>query len=222
MNDFFLRGVEITKDYGLLPILKGVSLDIKRGEALCIVGSSGAGKSTLLHILGTLDRPSSGSVFLRGEAINNLDDAALAKIRNQDIGFVFQFHHLMKELSAAENVALPLMIAGESKKDSMSKALEWLNRVGLSHRSEHFPQQLSGGELQRVAIARALVRSPSVLMADEPTGNLDSANALAIQELFFDLQQQWGLTLIVVTHDEQFAKRFPRILRMSDGRWSSI
>lgn len=222
MSEFFLRGIDITKDYGSLPILKGVSIDIHRGEALCIVGSSGAGKSTLLHILGTLDRPTSGSVTLRGEAVESLDDAALAKIRNQDIGFVFQFHHLMKELTAVENVALPLMIAGESRSMALVKAMEWLNRVGLSHRSEHFPQQLSGGELQRVAIARALVRSPSVLMADEPTGNLDSANALAIQQLFFDLQQQWGLTLIVVTHDEQFAKRFPRILRMSDGHWTQI
>lgn len=222
MSDFFLRGLEITKDYGTLPILKGVSLDVFRGEALCIVGSSGAGKSTLLHILGTLDRPSSGSVWINGESIQSLDDAALANIRSREIGFVFQFHHLMKEFTALENVAMPLLIAGEAKNTAHQKALEWLSRVGMSHRSEHFPQQLSGGELQRVAIARALVHSPSILMADEPTGNLDSANALAIQELFFNLHKQWGLTLIVVTHDEQFAKRFPRILRMSDGHWAQI
>lgn len=219
MNESFLVADSIEKQYGQLPILRGVSLSVYKGEALCIVGSSGAGKSTLLHILGTLDRPSSGRVVLNGIEIQNLDDAALAKIRNKEIGFVFQFHHLMKELTAVENVALPLLIAGESKDQATLTAMEWLNRVGLGHRCEHFPQQLSGGELQRVAIARALVHSPSILMADEPTGNLDSANATAIQELFFELQRQWGLTLVVVTHDEQFAKRFTRILRMTDGQW---
>jgi lipoprotein-releasing system ATP-binding protein len=205
-----------------LEILKNINFQIVSGEAVSIVGSSGAGKSTLLHILGTLDRPTSGEVFFEGENISLFDDEQLSKFRNKTLGFVFQFHHLLKEFSALENVSMPMRISGESKAASLEHAYELLNTMGLADRADHYPSQLSGGELQRVAIARALVCKPRVLLADEPTGNLDSSNGEKIKELFFELKEKFGLTLIVVTHDAQFASKFSRSLRMQDGQWIGV
>jgi lipoprotein-releasing system ATP-binding protein len=204
---------------GRLEILKGVDLDVRAGEALCIVGSSGAGKSTLLHILGSLDQPTLGKVFFRGVDLTRQSDQALAEFRNQSMGFVFQFHHLMSEFSAIENVMMPCRIGGLDVSTSRTRARELLELLGLGDRLEHFPSELSGGEQQRVAIARALVCKPAVLFADEPTGNLDTANALRIQDLFFELKAKLNLTLVVVTHDAAFAQKFPRVLRMRDGQW---
>ncbi|MEY4617150.1 MAG: hypothetical protein RJB66_2110 [Pseudomonadota bacterium] len=204
---------------GQLHILKGVDLEIRRSEALCIVGASGAGKSTLLHILGALDAPDAGEVQFRSNNIFKLGDEALARYRNKSLGFVFQFHHLLAEFSALENVLLPARLGGLSHEAAKQKADILLNKMGLSHRLHHFPSQLSGGEAQRVAIARALVNDPEILFADEPTGNLDSKNGLMIQDLFFELAEQMKVTLVVVTHDSKFAERFPRVLRMQDGRW---
>lgn len=204
-----------------LDVLKGVDLEIREGEAVCIVGSSGAGKSTLLHILGTLDRPSLGKVFFEGMDLTRKSSAELASFRGQTMGFVFQFHHLLPEFTALENVLLPCRIAGDPMKASLDKASSLLDRFGLKDRKDHYPSQLSGGEQQRVAIARALIRSPRVLFADEPTGNLDSANAKIIQDLFFELKEERKLTLVVVTHDNNFAARFPRRLELKDGMWVS-
>jgi lipoprotein-releasing system ATP-binding protein len=225
MNDLLLSAQKLRKTYsqggGELSILQGVDLKVYQGDSLCIVGSSGAGKSTLLHILGTLDRPDSGELLYRDKNLNALVDKDLADFRNSTMGFVFQFHHLFSELTALENVMLPLRIAGVRKKEASATALQWLEQLGLGARSSHFPAQLSGGELQRVAIARALVRQPKILFADEPTGNLDSQNSLVIQNLFFELKERLGLTLVVVTHDPQFARRFARVLRLKDGLWAS-
>lgn len=203
-----------------LPVLKGLSFEIKQGEAVCLLGSSGAGKSTLLQILGTLDRPTSGEVLYRGQNLFELDDESLAEFRNQKMGFVFQFHHLIQELTALENVMLPALIANEDKLQCREKAMSWLKFMGLEERHSHYPHQLSGGELQRVAIARALIKNPEVLFADEPTGNLDSENSRKIQELFFELRNKLGLTLIIVTHDLQFANLFTRVFKVKDGRFA--
>lgn len=211
-----------TKGAAHLDVLKGVNLQIHDGEALCIVGSSGAGKSTLLHILGTLDRPTLGKVLFEGVDLTRKSSAALAQFRSQTMGFVFQFHHLLPEMTALENVLLPCRIAGENHRDSLANANKLLAQFGLESRKDHYPSQLSGGEQQRVAIARALVRSPKILLADEPTGNLDSVNAQLIQDLFFELKRQRKLTLVVVTHDLNFAARFPRCLELKDGMWSKI
>lgn len=204
---------------GQLHILKGVDLNIYENEALCIVGASGAGKSTLMHILGALDTPTEGEVYFREQNLFKMTDERLALYRNRSLGFVFQFHHLLAEFTALENVLLPARLKGLSPQEARAKAERLLSRVGLSERLNHFPSQLSGGELQRVAIARALVNDPEVLFADEPTGNLDSKNGLMVQDLFFDLIKQMKITLVVVTHDVKFAERFPRVLRMQDGRW---
>lgn len=224
MSELLLRATELKKSYaqgtGRLEILRGVSLDIHEGEAIGIVGSSGAGKSTLLHILGTLDRPDEGEIEFAGRKILDMNDDRLSLFRNEQMGFVFQFHHLMSEFTALENVALPARIAGASSATARAQAKDWLERLGLAERAGHYPNQLSGGELQRVAIARALIRRPRILFADEPTGNLDSINSQKIQDLFFELKQTLGLTLVVVTHDRGFAARFPRILQMKDGRWA--
>ena len=226
MNDTELivaRGV--TKTYsqgaGILKVLKGLNLTILEKDAICIRGASGAGKSTLLHILGTLDRPTQGEIFYRGEDLLTKDDEQSAKFRGQKMGFVFQFHHLLSEFSALENVMMPCRIAGLSKKESFGRAEELLVELGLRDRLTHFPSELSGGEQQRVAIARALVRGPEILFADEPTGNLDVANGMKIQELFFDLKERKGLTLVVVSHDLDFGRRFPRVLTLRDGQWNS-
>lgn len=213
----------VTKSYPMgrsrLEILRGIDLEIGKGEAVCIVGSSGAGKSTLLHILGTLDKPTLGKVFYKGRDLTRQSDEELASFRNEAMGFVFQFHHLLGEFSAVENVMMPSRIAGLSVKESRENATELLELLGLKDRLTHFPSELSGGEQQRVAIARALVRKPEVLFADEPTGNLDTINGEKIQELFFELKTRLQLTLVVVTHDQVFAKKFPRVLSMRDGRW---
>ncbi len=204
---------------GRLEVLRGIDLEVKRGDAICIVGSSGAGKSTLLHILGTLDRPTLGKVIFKGVDLTRESDEKLAEFRNQSMGFVFQFHHLMSEFTAVENVMMPCRIAGQSLKESRIQAEKLLDQLGLAQRLNHYPSEMSGGEQQRVAIARALVRKPEVLFADEPTGNLDTANATRIQELFFDLKNVLNLTLVVVTHDQAFAQKFPRVLKMKDGLW---
>lgn len=204
---------------GKLHILKGIDLTLKAHEAVSIVGASGAGKSTLLHLLGTLDSPDEGQVLFRGKNLFTMNDEALAQFRNRSLGFVFQFHHLLAEFTALENVLLPLRIADKPSAEAREKAEKLLISVGLKDRMGHFPNQLSGGELQRVAIARALVNDPEILFADEPTGNLDSLNSGRIQELFFELIRSLKITLLVVTHDTQFAQKFPRVMRMQDGRW---
>jgi len=225
MNEMIIRARGLQKSYpqgsGSLDILKNVDLEVAKGEAISIVGTSGAGKSTLLHILGTLDRPNAGQVFFENEDLFAKSEENLAHFRNEKMGFVFQFHHLLAEFTALENVMLPCRIAGDSKSMSREKAMELLTQLGLEERAEHYPSQLSGGELQRVAIARALVRKPQVLFADEPTGNLDTANSQMIQKLFFQLKEQYGLTLIVVTHDPVFAQKFSRVMRISDGQWAT-
>lgn len=221
----FLRAVDIHKSYtqgaGELEILRGISLDIKEGEALAILGSSGAGKSTLLQIMGTLDRPNKGELICEGRDLLLMDDEELSRFRNSEMGFVFQFHHLLSEFTALENVMIPCRVGGESMRVAREKAMALLEFMGLADRHEHFPSQLSGGELQRVAIARALVRQPKVLFADEPTGNLDSNTSGKIQELFFRLKEEMNLALVVVTHDLTFATRFPKVYRMKDGQWQT-
>lgn len=226
MNNSLLSVQCATKSYpmgkGRLEVLRGINLEVQRGEAVCIVGPSGSGKSTLLHIVGTLDRPTLGKVIFKGVDLTRESDEKLAQFRNQSMGFVFQFHHLMSEFSALENVMMPCRIAGLSLKESRFQAETLLDQMGLAQRLNHFPSEMSGGEQQRVAIARALVRKPEVLFADEPTGNLDTANATRIQDLFFDLKNVLNLTLVVVTHDPVFAQKFPRVLKMRDGLWDGV
>ena len=216
----------VSKSYplptGRLEVLHGLSLNVYERDAICIMGSSGAGKSTLLHIMGTLDRPSGGKVLFRGKDLFAGTDDDLAVFRSQKLGFVFQFHHLLSEFTALENVMMPCLIAGERKGPSRKTAEGLLDDLGLSARRNHLPSEMSGGEQQRVAIARALVRTPEVLLADEPTGNLDSANGLKLQELLFRLTAEKGLTLIVVTHDQEFSRSFSKRLTMKDGRWVDV
>jgi lipoprotein-releasing system ATP-binding protein len=213
-----LNAKGIVKSYGTLPVLKGVDINIDKGEIVSIVGSSGAGKSTLLHILGTLDTADKGSIFLHKQGIEKLKGKKLAAFRNKHIGFVFQFHHLLPEFSALENVCIPGWIAGRKKKEVMEKAFSILQILGLESRAEHKPQALSGGEQQRVAVARALINNPSIVMADEPTGNLDSANAKELHNLFIDLRNRFQQTFLIVTHNEEMAEMSDRILHMKDGK----
>lgn len=224
MSEVLIRGVGLRKYFSQgtseLQILRGVDLEVRAGESIGIVGSSGAGKSTLLHILGTLDRPNEGELYFGETNVLDLSDEEVAKLRNREMGFVFQFHHLLAEFTAVENVMIPSRIAGDSKASAKIKAMELLDMLGLSARADHFPNELSGGELQRVAIARALVRRPRILFADEPTGNLDSQNSQIIQNLFFHLKEKYGLTLIVVTHDLTFAQKFTRTMRIIDGKFT--
>mgnify|MGYP000882822191 CR=1 FL=1 len=201
-----------------LDILKGVDLEIKSGEIVSIVGSSGAGKTTLLTILGTLDRPSRGQVLINGEEVSKLGDKKLAAFRNQNIGFVFQFHQLLPEFTALENVCIPAFIKGRGKKESMEKAAQLLDMLGLANRTNHKPSELSGGEQQRVAVARALINGPKVIFADEPSGNLDSKNAEELHKLFFKLRAEFGQTFVIVTHNNALAQMADRTLVMSDGR----
>jgi lipoprotein-releasing system ATP-binding protein len=203
-----------------LEVLKGIDLQLTEGQALSIVGSSGAGKSTLLHILGTLDRPTSGSVFFKGQNVFELSDSQLAKFRNANMGFVFQFHHLLSEFTALDNMIMPGRLAGWSTKQMRERSDELFSFMGLSDRKKHYPSELSGGEQQRIAIARALFLRPALILADEPTGNLDAINSLKIQQLLFDLHQQMRVSLVVVTHDLSFAQKFPRQLRMTGGQWA--
>lgn len=207
----------LTKQYGSLPVLRGVDLTINDGEVVSIVGSSGAGKSTLLHILGTLDRFDSGSIVLNRQPIEQLKGNALAAYRNLNMGFVFQFHHLLPEFNALENVSIPGWIAKRSKREVKQKATELLQLLGLGSRLENKPQQLSGGEQQRVAIARALINKPNIVFADEPTGNLDSHHARELHQLFFDLRKQFNQTFLIVTHNEELADLCDRKLLMRDG-----
>jgi lipoprotein-releasing system ATP-binding protein len=213
-----LTATNIVKNYGLLPVLKGVDIQINKGEIVSIVGSSGAGKSTLLHILGTLDGADEGSIILEGQRIEHLTGRKLAAFRNKNIGFVFQFHHLLPEFTALENVCIPAWIAGTKKKEVIARATQLLTTLGLESRLENKPQQLSGGEQQRVAVARALINNPSIIMADEPTGNLDSANAKELHQLFIDLRNQFNQTFLIVTHNEELAQMSDRILQMKDGK----
>ena len=207
-----------TQDGKELEVLKGVTLRIDRGEMLSIVGKSGAGKSTLLHLVGTLDRPSSGELFLDGKNTTKASSAELAHMRNELIGFVFQFHHLLPEFSAVENVMMPGIIRGVPRSALEARARELLERVNLGHRVEHRPSEMSGGEQQRVALARALVMKPKMLLADEPTGNLDTENSEQMNELFSTLNRDLGTTMVIVTHNERLAERMPRVITMRDGK----
>lgn len=213
-----LTATNIIKNYGILPVLRGVDINIGKGEIVSIVGSSGAGKSTLLHILGTLDKADSGTVALKGMQYKDLTGRKLAAFRNRNIGFVFQFHHLLPEFTALENVCIPGWIAGSKKKEVIERATALLTTLGLSDRLENKPQQLSGGEQQRVAVARALINQPAIIMADEPTGNLDSSNAKELHNLFIDLREKFDQTFLIVTHNEELAQMSDRILHMKDGR----
>lgn len=213
-----LAARNIFKQYDHLTVLKGVDIFVDKGEIVSIVGSSGAGKSTLLHILGTLDTADSGEIILNGHHLEKLNGRRLSAFRNKHIGFVFQFHHLLPEFTALENVCIPGWIAGEKKREVVIKATELLKTLGLGERLENKPQQLSGGEQQRVAVARALINSPSIVMADEPTGNLDSENARELHQLFIDLRQKFNQTFLIVTHNEALAKMSDRILQMKDGK----
>ncbi len=222
MNEPLIRVMQLTKNFatadGAVEVLRGLDLEVACGERLAVVGASGAGKSTLMHILGGLDRPSAGQVFCCGQDVYSLSGAELDLFRNRTIGFVFQFHQLLPEFTALENVMMPLLIARHKRRDAARIARELLVEVGLEHRVGHKPGQLSGGEQQRVAIARALVRSPRVLLADEPTGNLDSGTSDRIWELLDRLHQKHNLTMVIVTHSERLAARMDRLLRMEDGR----
>ncbi len=201
-------------------VIKGLSLQVKQGEFVSIVGSSGSGKSTLLHVLGGLDRPNEGMVFLNGKRFDNLGEAERGFLRNEHLGFVYQFHHLLPEFTALENIAMPLMLRKDAEfKKAKERAEYLLNRVGLSHRMTHKPGELSGGERQRVALARALVTQPKLMMADEPTGNLDRKTALSIFELLSDLRKEFNMAMLIVTHDEQLAQSADKILHMQDGLW---
>ena len=215
-----LTATNIYKQYDHLTVLKGVDISVSKGEIVSIVGSSGAGKSTLLHILGTLDKADKGEIILNGQHLEALNGRKLSAFRNKHIGFVFQFHHLLPEFTALENVCIPGWISGEKKKEVVIKATELLKTLGLGNRLENKPQQLSGGEQQRVAVARALINSPSIVMADEPTGNLDSANAKELHQLFIDLRKKFYQTFLIVTDNEELAKMSDRILIMKDGLMS--
>jgi lipoprotein-releasing system ATP-binding protein len=222
MNDksILISGRGIQKVYGSeLEVLKSLDVDVYRGEALCIMGNSGAGKSTLLHILSTLDVPSAGEVVFDGKKLGQLNNAGLSKLRNEQIGFVFQFHHLLNEFSALENVMMPLLISGVSFEQSAQRAEKILGEMGLKDRLRHRPNALSGGEAQRVAIARAIIREPVVLFADEPTGNLDQKNGQIVQNVLFDLNRRRNMTIVAVTHDFEFGRRFPRVKTLRDGQW---
>ena len=207
----------ITKKFGELEVLKGISLSINKGEVVSIVGPSGAGKTTLLQIMGLLDAPTGGEVLIDGRNVTNLKAKELAKVRNTQIGFVFQFHQLLPEFTARENVMIPALIAGRSRRDAGRKADELLAFMGLSDRADHKPRQLSGGENQRVAVARALVNNPAIILADEPSGSLDSRNKAELHQLFFDLRDKMGQTFVIVTHDEQLASLTDRTIHLQDG-----
>lgn len=214
-----LSAANLYKSYGDLAILKDVSLEIASREIVSIVGSSGAGKSTLLHILGTLDRADAGSVRYGEVEVQQLGDNKLSRFRNQHIGFIFQFHQLLPEFTAVENAMMPALIAGKSKKEAQEIAAHYLERLGLSERIHHKPQELSGGEQQRVAVARSLINSPQIIFADEPSGNLDSANSEALHQLFFELRDELGIAFVIVTHNEKLAVMADRKLTMSDGQF---
>ena len=207
----------ITKSFGSLQVLKGIDLHIDKGEVVSIVGPSGAGKTTLLQIIGTLDRPDSGSVCIDGKDTTNLSQKALANFRNAHIGFVFQFHQLLPEFTAIENIMIPAYIAGRSQKEAKARANDLLVFMGLTDRASHKPAELSGGEKQRVAVARALINNPAVILADEPSGSLDTKNKSELHQLYFDLRDKFGQTFVIVTHDEQLATLTDRTIHLRDG-----
>lgn len=212
-----IKAHNIKKSFGKLEVLKGINLEIPNGKLYSIVGASGAGKTTLLQILGTLSKPDSGDIFFNNKKISTFSEKELAAFRNKEIGFVFQFHHLLPEFTALENVCIPAFIAKKTKAEAEKKAKELIDYLGLSDRMEHKPAELSGGEKQRVAMARALINSPSVVLADEPSGNLDSANRDELHELLFKLRDDFGQTFIIVTHDDNFAEKSNRIIHIKDG-----
>ncbi len=222
MNDL-LQVKNVTKVFQsgseVIPVLNNLDLSLIKGESLVIFGGSGAGKSTLLHIIGTLEAPTSGNIYFNSEDVSHWSDSKLSVFRNKNLGFVFQFHYLLNEFTALENVALPARISGLSKNESLQKAATLLVSLGMGHRETHFPNALSGGEQQRVAIARALIMNPSLLLADEPTGNLDKTNSKIIQDLFLKIVDEFKVGLIVVTHDKKFAQVFTRTKTMKDGVW---
>ncbi len=213
-----ITGKNIYKRYGTVEVLKGVDVQITRGEVVAIVGPSGSGKSTLLHILGTLDKADMGDVSMNNVLISSLTGKKLAAFRNKHIGFVFQFHHLLPEFTALENVCIPGWLAGRKKSEVKAEAERLLTMLGLTQRMENKPNQLSGGEQQRVAVARALINKPDIIFADEPTGNLDSANAKELHQLFFDLREKFRQTFLIVTHNEELAQLSDRVLHMKDGK----
>ena len=213
-----ITGKNIHKRYGTVEVLKGVDVEINKGEVVAIVGPSGSGKSTLLHILGTLDQADAGTIEMNNTQISSLSGKKLAAFRNKHIGFVFQFHHLLPEFSALENVCIPGWLAGRNKAEVKQEAERLLIMLGLSQRTENKPNQLSGGEQQRVAVARALINKPDIIFADEPTGNLDSANAKELHQLFFDLRKEFNQTFLIVTHNEELARLSDRVLYMKDGK----
>ncbi|OIQ48109.1 MAG: lipoprotein releasing system, ATP-binding protein [Gammaproteobacteria bacterium MedPE] len=225
MNKPLLTCTGISKTYqdgdNQVNVLSSLDLTLNSHELLAITGRSGSGKSTLLHLLGTLDEPSSGEILFNGQDIHRLNKSKQAAFRNQSLGFIYQFHHLLAEFSALENVMMPLLIAGESQQQAKLRAVEMVQSVGLSERAHHKPSQLSGGERQRIAIARALVNRPALVLADEPTGNLDSENALAIFELLKSLRDQQGTSFVVVTHDNELANRLDRVVNLSSGSLAS-
>ena len=211
----------IHKSFGSLEVLKGIDLEIAKGEVVSIVGPSGAGKTTLLQIMGTLDRADSGQVIINDTDISRLGQKSLARFRNRQIGFVFQFHQLLPEFTALENVMIPGLIGGRSRKDTRQRALQLLDFMGLNERADHKPSELSGGEKQRVAVARALINEPAVILADEPSGSLDSANKAELHRLFFDLRDRLGQTFVIVTHDEELARTTDRTIHLRDGKIES-
>ncbi|WKZ61625.1 MAG: ABC transporter ATP-binding protein [Cyclobacteriaceae bacterium] len=218
MNTPLVKAVDIRKSYGALNVLKGIDLEVAAGEVVAIVGASGAGKSTLLHILGTLDVPDQGTLFLRDQDVFRFSSTKLAAFRNKSVGFVFQFHNLLPEFSALENVMIPGWIAGRSKQEITQRAKELLTMLGLASRMEHKPSEMSGGEQQRTAVARALINDPVLVLADEPSGNLDSKNAQELHQLFFDLRKQLNQTFIIVTHNQEFAGMADRTIEIKDGQ----
>jgi lipoprotein-releasing system ATP-binding protein len=213
-----IKAENIHKSYGELQVLKGVDLHIKKGEVISIVGASGAGKSTLLQIIGTLDLPNTGSVSIKDENTSILNDKDLSLFRNKNIGFVFQFHHLLPEFTALENVCIPAFIHKTAKAEAEKKAMELLTKLGVADRASHKPSELSGGEQQRVAVCRALINNPAVILADEPSGNLDSASAKELHQLFFTLRDELNQTFVIVTHNEELANMADRKLTMKDGK----
>ncbi|MEY3742386.1 MAG: ABC transporter ATP-binding protein [Flavobacteriia bacterium] len=214
-----LQATGIEKNYGELHILKGVDLQISAGEIISIVGSSGAGKTTLLQILGTLDTPTKGKLLIEGKNPFELNEKELAHFRNQRLGFVFQFHQLLPEFTAQENIAIPAMIGGKNQTDALKAALHLLDRFGLAKRAQHKPEALSGGEQQRIAVARALINDPALVFADEPSGNLDTENANALHQLFFQLREEMKQSFVIVTHNAEFAQMADRSLQMKDGQF---